>query len=78
MAKFRFKGLGDVQNVGVETMGVPIEFRFRRTNGTKSVHKPKDAQGAAKAKFDVGDEIEETDERAVRHLRADPRFEEVQ
>jgi len=77
MAKFKFKGIGDVQNVGVAKMGDPIEFRFNG-NGGKRIHKPgKDASGKDKSKFDPGDLIEETDERAIRHLRADPRFEEV-
>lgn len=73
MAKFKFLGIGQEFDGLVAQMGGPIEFRFDRKGPGKKVHKPK----GGKAKFDVGDVIEEDDERAVRHLRADPRFEEV-
>lgn len=70
MAKFKFKGQPGFGFV--KQMGDAVEFRMHCKDGSKKSHKPK-----GKAKFDVDDVIEENDERCVRHLRADPRFEEI-
>ena len=72
MARFSFQRLLDHHSF-VQDMGDVIEIRCNWQDGSTKVHLPL----PGKKNFDVGDEIEETDPRAVRHFRADPRFKEI-
>lgn len=72
MARFRYKGLQDRPKLRGSRgqMGTVKELRLRTREGGKLALKPAQGQNiAAGYVFDV------TDERAIRHLKADPRFE---
>lgn len=76
MARFKFIGIGAGFPAFARNLDV-LEIRTRGKDGQVRKHKPKDNNGNAKAKFDLNDVITVTDEREIRHLRADPRFQEV-
>jgi hypothetical protein len=73
MAKFKY--LGEPKPEFVDEMGPSLEFRIPKKDGTRLVLTAADpARG-----WIAGDILPDiTDERSVRVLRADARFEEVQ
>lgn len=70
----RFKYMGEEPRPYVLTMGNCMEVRLPTTNGDKLIIKCPNPNGWVK-----GDElgVDVTDARALRCLRADPRFEEI-
>ena len=72
MPKFRYKG--EKQFTFVKQMGKCVEIRCRCKDGTTTKIKP----GPGETEFAPGlSVIDVTEARAVRHLRADPRFVET-
>jgi hypothetical protein len=74
MARFKYLGEPPRPNI-VKTEGLVLGFRFHMQNGSiQEVHATDPAVGFLKNQ-DLG--IEFTDPRVLRHLRNDPRFQEI-
>ena len=71
-----FKYIGDGLHMSLHgshgQRGKAVAFRYRMKDGTKVEHTPD-----GKPAFDVNDELTVTDERVIRHMKVDPRFELV-
>jgi len=70
----RFKYIGEVVRSWVVSYGPTLKFRFRLKDGTVHELNAPTSAGFVKGE-DLGVEI--TNERVLRHLRSDPRFEEI-
>ncbi len=71
MAKFEFVGLKDRPGL-VKNMGVVTKIRLHQKDGARVELLPPNGEH-----WKVGDSLTVDDERAARHLDADPRFRRV-
>jgi hypothetical protein len=70
----RFKYLGEPTRTGL-ALGPSLAFVFHNQDGTKTeLRAPNQRTGFAIGK-DIG--VDVTDDRVIRHMQADPRFEEI-
>jgi hypothetical protein len=73
MARFRY--LGEPPNPAIQIMGPTLQIRCRCKDGTILVYDPVPPAVEFAAGLDIGYDV--TEERSLRHLRVDTRFQEI-